>query len=348
MNHFEGDPGLDESLIPSQRMVFDFLRGLRTAIEPGGLLRVDQPDPSQGLFVAQVFFNPIMPPVNSSTTPSQRRSWIVPENLVNQGRRPLAIPSATQMRISASLWTESFQRYASSTPTLKMPPTGLLPIVARYSLALLPLAQGGISPLRACRSANRIGASSPMTFMSRGLVAPPPALGITHESGWICGLRCPRVATGRRGAVAARADEPARGILRVVGSRQFMTGGGLEFRPAVPAKAHAGACPPVDEDPVDAVAGHDLPVHLGHQLEVVRPEGTGYPHLRRSPVTPLLAAGVHGDPVRVGFVYVVVGRMRVGPREDDHAEFRHPATSSPNGSRSSSHRLRWWKGTSVG
>ena len=95
------------------------------------------------------------------------------------------MPSATQMRISAGLWTESFQRYASSTPTLKMPPIGLRPIVARYSLAFLPLAHGAISPLRAWRSANRIGASSPMAFMSSGLVAPPPVLGITHESGLI-------------------------------------------------------------------------------------------------------------------------------------------------------------------
>ena len=32
------------------------------------------------------------------------------------------------------------------------------------------------------------------------------------------------------------------------------------------------------------------------------------------------ARGVDGDPIGVGFVDVVVGRMRVGPREDDHSE----------------------------
>ena len=68
---------------------------------------------------------------------------------MNQGRRPLAIPSTAQMRISAGLWTESFQRYGSSTPTLKMPPIGLRPMVARYSLPFLPLAHGAITPAAA-------------------------------------------------------------------------------------------------------------------------------------------------------------------------------------------------------
>ena len=68
---------------------------------------------------------------------------------MNQGRIPLAVPSATHIRSSASPCTESFQRYGSSMPTLKMPPTGFEPSTARYSFALLPFAQIGISPRRA-------------------------------------------------------------------------------------------------------------------------------------------------------------------------------------------------------
>ena len=106
-------------------------------------------------------------------------------NFVNQGRIPLATRSAAHRRISAPFCTESFQRYGSSTPTLKRPITGLRPITARYSFAFMPIAQGGIRPRRAWRSATSIGASSPLRFMSSGLVAPPPVFGIRHESGLI-------------------------------------------------------------------------------------------------------------------------------------------------------------------
>jgi len=109
---------------------------------------------------------------------------MLPANLLYHGRIPLATESATQSRNSSGFCTESFQRYASSKPTLKRPTTGLLPIVARNSLPDLPLAHGGMRPWRACRSATSVGASSPIRFMSSVLVA-PPVLGITHESGLI-------------------------------------------------------------------------------------------------------------------------------------------------------------------
>ncbi len=62
---------------------------------------------------------------------------------------PLAVPSATQSCTSGSLCTESFQRYGSSTPTLKIPPTGFGPMTERYSFARRPFAHGGITPCRA-------------------------------------------------------------------------------------------------------------------------------------------------------------------------------------------------------
>jgi hypothetical protein len=51
-------------------------------------------------------------------------------------------------------------------------------MVERNSLPLLPLAQGAATPLRPWRSANRIGARSPIVFMSRSASAPPPELGM--------------------------------------------------------------------------------------------------------------------------------------------------------------------------
>src|SRR5690242_19464022 len=116
-----------------------------------------------------------------STTGSQRLSRSTPPNLVNHGRSPLAIPSSAHSRISGSLCTESFQRYASSTPTLKIPPIGRLPSAARYSLPFFPFAQDGVSPLRACRSANRIEAFSPIVLMLSSLSAPPPELATKRD-----------------------------------------------------------------------------------------------------------------------------------------------------------------------
>src|SRR5678815_4401783 len=81
-----------------------------------------------------------------STIGIQRLSYSTPENFVTHGRAPLAVPSATQSRISGSLCTESFQRYASSKPTLKMPPIGRRPMTDRNSFARWPLAHGGVTP----------------------------------------------------------------------------------------------------------------------------------------------------------------------------------------------------------
>src|SRR5450759_2119548 len=79
---------------------------------------------------------------------------------------PLAIPSATQILISASLCTESFQRYCSSNPTLNMPPRGFSPIDARNSLAPLPLDHGGVTPLLAWWSVKTISESLPVITLS--------------------------------------------------------------------------------------------------------------------------------------------------------------------------------------
>ncbi len=42
VHHLEGDARLDQRLVPAERMVLDFLRGARAAVELRGLLRIDQ------------------------------------------------------------------------------------------------------------------------------------------------------------------------------------------------------------------------------------------------------------------------------------------------------------------
>ena len=89
-----------------------------------------------------------------------------------------------------------------------------------------------------------------------------------------------------------------RRVLRVAGAGKLVPDCGAEVLPAMLAVAHPGAVPAVDEDGVHPVARHDLPLHLGHELEVVGAEPARHPHLRRGPMPARLALGVHRDPVR--------------------------------------------------
>ena len=63
VDHLEGDPGLDQRLVPPQRVVLDLLPGPRAAVEPGGLLRVDQAHPGERRLVPQVPLDAVVPAV---------------------------------------------------------------------------------------------------------------------------------------------------------------------------------------------------------------------------------------------------------------------------------------------
>src|SRR5258706_9345443 len=75
-----------------------------------------------------------------------------------------------------------------------------------------------------------------------------------------------------------------RRFLRIVAVRQFKASGFFEILSTVLAITHARTIPAIDEDPVDTIAGHDLPLHLRHKIEVVRAESASNPHFRRSPM----------------------------------------------------------------
>ena len=63
VDHLERDPGLDQRLVPAQRVVLDLLLRPRAAVEPGGLLRVDQAHPGERLLVPQVPLGAVVPAV---------------------------------------------------------------------------------------------------------------------------------------------------------------------------------------------------------------------------------------------------------------------------------------------
>ena len=325
VDHLEGDAGLDERLVPAERRVLDPLADAVAAVEPRGLLRVDEPHPGQRALVAQVPLGSVAPGEDllDGTEPARVVQHARelrepgPHAVGDAGPRPRGGSRPRSARSPSS-------GRAPRRPTLKMPPTGLPPIVARYSFAFLPMAQGAMSPRRACRSANSIGARSPM--LRHVQAAGGAAAGVGDEAGVgvdLAQLRVPEAPQGEEPLLAATAG--SRAARRPAGRAvrgQVVAGGGAEAVPAVLAVAHAGAGPAVDEDAVHLVAGHDLPLHLGHELEVVGAQAAGDPHLRRGPVPAGLPVGVHRDPVRVRRLHVVVGGVRIGAGDDDHARAR--------------------------
>src|SRR5262249_12737778 len=112
----------------------------------------------------------------------------------------------------------------------------------------------------------------------------------------------------------------ARRILRVGGSGKIVACHHVKIFPAVLAITHTGTVPAIDEDTVHLVTRHDFPLHLCHKLEVVGTQRTGHPHLRRRPVATWISIRVNRNPIWIPFAHVVVGRVRVGARNDYHAK----------------------------
>ena len=91
--------------------------------------------------------------------------------------------------------------------------------------------------------------------MSSGLVAPPPAFGMTRESGLtFADLRVPEPPELEEALLVPGDVRPARGVVRVVACAAARARSRPGSSPAVLAVAHPGAGPAVDEDAVDVVA----------------------------------------------------------------------------------------------
>jgi len=133
------------------------------------------------------------------------------------------------MRISASLCTESFQRYGSSTPTLKMPPMGLRPMVAR-------------TPCRFCRRPYGHEAAACLTVGEEDgrvftdvfhiEVAERAAAGVGNEAGRgidFANLAVPQAPQLEETLLAPLGVGAAGWVLRVVGAGEIEAGGGAEI-----------------------------------------------------------------------------------------------------------------------
>ena len=110
-------------------------------------------------------------------------------------------------------------------------------------------------------------------------------------------------------------------VLEIAGSRQIEAGGFLEILAAMFAITLAGPVPAIDKNAVHTVARHDLLLDCGHELKIVRTQRARHPHLRRRPMAARPALRVHGDPIWVRGLNVIIGGVRVGAHEDDQAQF---------------------------
>ena len=168
VDHLEGDAGFDEGLVEAEGVGLRLWASVVAAVVHGGLLRVDDGDAGERALIAQVALVGGVPLVELFDDRHPARVDDLAVELGEPGtqavwrcrRRPRG---GFRRRSARSPSSDS----GSSTPTLKIPTMALLPMVARYSLPFLPLAQGGMRPERRLAVGEERGASSPMVFMSR-------------------------------------------------------------------------------------------------------------------------------------------------------------------------------------
>ena len=235
---------------------------------------------------------------------------------MTHGRMPLAVPSATHSRISGSLCTESFQRYGSSRPTLKMPPMGLLPITARYSFARRPLAHGGVKP-----APRLIVGELDRRQLAGGLevrrsIRDEARLGVARANRLI-----PLPPERRQSRLLPLEELPAERIAGIGRARQLRAGGVAIVLLAVNAEAVATLrCPAIRKDAVHLVFRDDLAVDLIHELEVVGPERARDPEIGVGPMPQRAAGPRDRNPVGMRDAHLVAHRVRIRASDDAHAE----------------------------
>src|SRR2546422_6483117 len=109
-------------------------------------------------------------------------------------------------------------------------------------------------------------------------------------------------------------------ILRIGRTRKVAAGGFSKDFATMFAIAHAGTVPPIDENPIHAVASDNLLLYLSHELKVVGAMRAGDPHLRRCPMTALVTARINCYPIRMRVVHVIISGMRIGASDDNHTK----------------------------
>jgi len=86
------------------------------------------------------------------------------------------------------------------------------------------------------------------------------------------------------------------------------------------AVAHAAARPAIAEDAIHFIVGDDLLGHLRHEFEIVRAKRAVIHQSGNSAVLALVALVIHGDPIGMRRRHRRMRRVRIGARDDVHAE----------------------------
>src|SRR6266516_3314075 len=321
MHHLEWDARLDERLIPAEGVVLNFGPGAVAAIEPRGLLRIDERDSGERGFIAQVFFPAGVAAVDVLDHAQPTR---VVEHATEFGEprpqavgRPVGDPDSNFSLALHGVFPaiRLFDPYAEDADD------GF----AAHGRAKF-LSVFAVGPRRGKTAAGltvgdeRGGELADFRHVERTGRA---ASGVRDDAGVgidLANLAVPELPQVEQPLLSPEQVSAAGGVLRIAGARQVVTRGGLKILQAVFAVTHAGAVPAIDENAVHSVARHDFLLHFGHELEVVRTQAAGDPQLWRGPMTPLVTVGLNRDPIRMRVAYVIVRGVRVGARDYDHAE----------------------------
>ena len=240
---------------------------------------------------------------------------------MNQGRRPLAMPSSTHSRISAAVLhrilpavrlfdahaEDAADRLASHGGAIFL---AVLPVGPGSHQAAARLAVGeqrgrqfadALHVQFAQRSSAGVGDIARRRVDLADLVVPQPpeleqALLPPHDIG---------AAAGSCGSFGARQIEARWPPGNSAGSARSSTSPNPSQR--------------LLKMPSTWYSETISRVHLGHEFEVIWTQRAGDPQLRHRPVASRLPCGVHRDPVRMGVVDVLVRRVRIGAGEHHHA-----------------------------
>jgi hypothetical protein len=278
VDHLEGDARLDESLVEAERRVLDPLADPVAAVEPRGLLRVDEPHPGERPLVAQVALGPVAPRVD----------------LLDRLQPAGVVEGAGELREPGphAVGQEVGDPEADLVPVLHrvLPSIGLFDSDAEEARDGLAAQRGtvllGVHPdgpggheaaarLAIGRHHRREVADPLHVQAARGSAAR-----VGNDAGVgvdLAHLRVPEAPQLEEPVLLPPRMRPSRRVLRIRAAREVEAGGRAEGRLAVRAVAHAGAGPAIAEDRVHLVPRDDLARDLSHEVEIIRAERAGDP-----------------------------------------------------------------------
>src|SRR5439155_547387 len=269
VHHLEWDARLDERLIPAEGVVLDFGPGAVAAIEPSGLLRIDERDASERGFIAQIFFPPGVAAVDVLDHAQPTR---VVEHAAEFGE-----PGAQAVGRAVGDPDSNFSLALHGVfPAIRFfdsdaedADDGFTAHGRAEFLSVFAVGPGRgktaagltVGDERGCELADFRHVERTGRAASR--VRDDAGVGID-----LANLAVPELPQVEQALLSPENVSAAGGVLRIAGARQAVTRGGLKILRAVFAVTHAGAVPAIDENAVHSVTRHDFLLHFGHELEV--------------------------------------------------------------------------------